>query len=366
MSCEGIDIFWMNGEKIFRREYNYRGPDDTYRIIDLDCDEEFQDNNGRLKLESEKKYILGLDMSTTQSGIAILDSDWNVVTMIDLINNGEKKDNYLNHLRAVFNSNFKRLKFELVVLEEQIATENGRMIYGKLSELQGSILSMSGIFGINIQRIKPQVWKSAFLKSDKYKGRRQKTIDSKISAGEEVETRFPYCKLYIDTMTNYSKADQGYICDSCDAVGLVLGYLELNYGEDRSLSSRVVNKTMNYENKHDITRKFFALDIQTGELRTKKQFSSEEYITYLDKIFVNEVRDFGKITLLYNPALDLNENIRRCTSTFSEICFILVRDKKSCVKIQWESGLDMKDNEMMLIVCHSTNHIVRKQTISRF
>lgn len=366
MGVEGIDLFWMNGEKVFRREYQYEGPENTYRIIDLDCDEEFQDNNGRLKLKSEDEYILGLDMSTTQSGIAILDTDWNIVSMIDLINNGEKKDDYLNHLRAVFNSNFKRLKIKLVVLEEQIATENGRMIYGKMSELQGSVLSMSGIFGVNMNRIKPQVWKSSFLKDPRYKGRRQSTLDSKISAGDEVERRFPKCGKYIDTMTQFSKANQGYICDSCDAVGLALGYLELNYGTDKSMSTRSVNKTMNYENKHDITRKFYALNVKTGELRTKKQFSTEEYITYLDQIFVNEIRDFGKITLLYNPALDLNENIRRCTSTFSEICFILVRDKKSCVKIQWESELDLHEGEVMLIVCYSTNHIVKKQKVRQF
>lgn len=366
MAVEGINIFWMSEDKVFKREYNYQGPDETYRFIDLDTDPEYSDSNGRLKLISNKEYIIGLDMSMTQSGIAILDADWKVVSMIDLINNGEKKDNYLTHLRAIFNSNFKKLNIKFVILEEQIATENGRMVYGKMSELQGSILSMSGIFGVNMNRIKPQVWKSEFLKDDRYKGRRKKTIDSKISAGEEVERRFPYCKKYIDTMTNFSKAEQGYICDSCDAVGLAIGYLELNYGDDKSLSTRIVNKTMDYEARHDITKKFYALNYKTGELRGKKDFSSEEYITYLDKIFENEVRDFGKITLMFNPELDLNENIRRCTSTFREICFILVKDVKSCVKIQWESELDMRENEVMLIVCHSTNHIVSEKKIARF
>lgn len=366
MGVEGIDMFWKNRDKVFRREYTYEGPDDTYRIIDLDTDPECGDDNGRIKLDSTVEYMIGLDMSMTQSGVVIMDTDWNVVSMIDLINNGEKKDNYLTHLRAIFNSNFKRLNIKLVVLEEQIATENGRMIYGKMSELQGAILSMSSIFGVNMERVKPQVWKSVFLKDDCYKGRRQKTIDSKISAGEEVEKRFPKCKSYIDTMTNFSKADQGYICDSCDAVGVLLGYLELNYGTDKSMSVRIVNKTMAYENRHDITKKFYALNFKTGELRTKKEFSSEEYITYLENIFETEVRDFGKITLVYNPALDLNENIRRCTSTFSEICFIIVKDVKSCVKIQWESGLDLKEGEAMLIVCHSTHHIVKKKKIAKF
>lgn len=366
MAVEGIDLFWKSGEKIYRREYVYRGPEDTYKIIDVDTEPDYDSDNGRLKLSSTEEYMLGLDMSLTQSGIAILDKEWNVIAMLDLINNGEKKDSYLNHLRAVFNCNFKKLNISLVVLEEQIATENGRMVYGKMSELQGSVLSMSSIFGVNINRIKPQVWKSSFLKDDCYKGRRQKTIDSKISAGEEVEKRFPNFKEYIDVMTNYSKADQGYICDSCDAVGVIIGYLEINHGNDKSRRVRYVNKTMDYEAKHDITRKFYALNLKTGELRAKKAFSSETYITYLDKVFENEVRDFGKITLIYNPSLDLNENVRRCTSTFSEICFILVKDPKACVKLQWESELELVDDETMLIVCHSTSHINRDRKIQRF
>ena len=366
MSYEGINLFWSKNDKVFKREYCYNGPINTYKIIDFDDEEGYNNQDSKLKLKRDDVFILGLDMSLTQSGIVILDEDWNIVSMIDLINNGEKKDEYFNHLRAVFSSNFIGMNLKLVILEEQIATENGRMIYGKMSELQGAVLSMKGIFHREINRIKPQVWKSVFLKDDRYKGRRQKTIDSKVSAGEEVERRFPNFKFYIDTMTNFSKAEQGYICDSCDAVGLALGYLELNYGNDKTMKNRIVNKTMNYEARHDITKKYYALNLKTGELRTKHEFGSGEYITYLNEVFENEVRDFGKIVLQYNPDLDLNENIRRCTSTFREICFILVKDKKSCIKIQWESGLALGDNEIMLIICHSTNHIVGLKKTAMF
>lgn len=356
---EGIDLYWLDGEKVFKRDYQYNGPEDTYKIIDIYGEADFNLDNGRIKLE-DKFYLIGLDMSTTQSGIAILDDNWNIVTMIDLINNGEKEDAYLNHLRAVFNSNFKRMRCKLVVLEEQIKTENGRMIYGKLSELQGSILSMSGIFGKKINRIKPQVWKSEFLYDSKYTGRKQKTIDVKIATGEEVETRFPKVKKYIDVMTQFSKSDQGYICDSCDAVGALLGYLELNYGKDTSMSIQRVNKTLNYEAKHDIIQFGFSFNPQTGKIAG--HIGSPQLVERdINNVFVNEINGFGKKYIVYNAKLSIEENVRRCTSSFSEIIFIIVPDRKGCVQLEWEYNIKIKEGEIGLIVCYSKNHIVKKE-----
>lgn len=356
---EGINLYWLDNEKVYKRDYKYAGPEDTYKIIDIEGEENFNSDNGRIKLK-DQPYLIGLDMSTTQSGIVIMDDNWDIVTMIDLINQGEKGDSYLNHLRAVFNSNFKRMECALVVLEEQIKTENGRMVYGKMSELQGSVLSMSGIFGKKINRVKPSVWRSAFLADSKYTGRKQKTIDVKISTGEEVETRFPKVKKYIDVMTQFSKSDQGYICDSCDAVGALLGYLELNYGKDKSMTMQRVNKTLNYEAKHDITQFGFSFNPQTGKI-VGHIGSSQLVERDINNVFVNEINGFGKKYIAYNVKLPLEENVRRCTSSFHEIIFILVPDRKGCVQLEWEYNITIPEGEMGLIVCYSTNHIVKKE-----
>ena len=358
MATEGIDVFWFTEQdRVKKREYHYNGPVETYKIIDYSDEESFTLDNGRLKLNIEEEYFLGLDMSLTQSGIAIVNKDWEVISMIDLLNNETDKAVYYRHLRAFLSSNFGRMKIKLCVLEEQIKTENGMMIYGKMSELQGAILQMTDIFRVGINRIKPNVWKSVFLADDRYKGKRQKTLDSKISAGVEVETRFPRFEIYISALTHYSKSSQGYICDSCDAVGAMLGYLELNYGNDKTLQTRIVNKSMEYEANHHITRQIYAVDFKTNTARWQNRYTKEIEVTDIPNIFVNERRYRGLEILKYNSKLDIDENTRRCTSSYNEVCFIVCDDSKSCTKLEWESGVTKEPHESMMIVCHPTNKV---------
>ena len=90
----GLNLFWSIGNtKVYKRDFQYIAPGKTYKIVALnnnsdDSEEWNNPNSVYIKLDATKEYILGLDISTTQSGVALFDADMNLLNMIDIINDG--------------------------------------------------------------------------------------------------------------------------------------------------------------------------------------------------------------------------------------------------------------------------------------
>ena len=149
---EGLNMYWSTGGqrcylKIYDENYVSTVPGETYGIVNL-VNEGDELEEGAISLRKDKEYMIGLDMSKTQSGIAILNLDRSVVAMIDLVNRGMTEQTYYSHLSTFFKSNFVGVKLKFVILEEQILTRKaGVKGHAVMSQLQGFMLSMSKFFG---------------------------------------------------------------------------------------------------------------------------------------------------------------------------------------------------------------------------
>ena len=356
----GLNLFWcVDKTKVYKREFKHSVPGKTYKIvITNDNEEDKEDWNNpdsvNIKLDVNAEYILGLDMSTTQSGVAIFDAEMNLINMIDVINNGLTDVELYTHLRAFFSSNFKSLKFKFVILEEQIKTSNGKLVFGQLSELQGAILAMRDIFRTDLKQIKPTVWRKSFLASKKYDGCRQTTLAAKKSAALEVTARYDF-SVYINTMKKFSKSDQGYICDSCDAVGVACGYIYELYHSTKPGTLEYVNVTMKKEDTHDYSKVISMFNVKTNivTLLSKEFASGREEIT-LEEYRRRLSRRRGLQFKLYNDSLNLEENIRRCTTNTNMMTAIIASSPNIKNILQWESGLSAGPDDSFLIACMRT------------
>lgn len=357
----GLNLFWSIGkDKVYKRDFQYIAPGKTYKIVVLNNnteDKEEWDNpaSNYIKLDASKDYILGLDISTTQSGVAVFDANMELLHMIDIINNGLTDVELYTHLRSFFTSNFKDLKFKFVVLEEQIKTSNGKMVFGQLSELQGVMLSMRDIFHTDLKQIKPTVWRKSFLADKKYEGCRKTTLAAKKSAALEVISRYDFSR-YIETMKRFSKSDQGYICDSCDAVGVACGYIYEAYHATKPGNLEFINVTMKKDDLHEFSKVISLYNTKTNivTLISKEFESGREEIT-LEEYRRRLSRRRGLQFKLYNDSLSLEDNIRRCTTNTNKMTAILASSPTIKNILQWESGLSAGPDDSFLVACMRTN-----------
>lgn len=356
----GLDLFWCTEKsRVYKRAYQYIAPGKTYKIAitqnNTDYSEEWEKPDSvYIKLDATQEYILGLDMSTTQSGVAIFDAEMNLLHMIDIINKGLTDVELYTHLRAFFSSNFSGLKFKYVILEEQIKAEGGRMVFGQLSELQGAMLAMRDIFCVDLKQIAPVVWRKSFLASGRYDGCRRNKVEAKKSAALEVISRYNF-NVYINTMKKFSKSDQAYICDSCDAVGVACGYIYEVFHSNKPEKIEYVNVTMKREDSHDFSKviSLFHPNKGTVTLISREFESGREEIT-LDEYKRRLSRKRGLQFKLYNDSLKLEDNIRRCTSNTNKMTAIIASSPTIKNVLQWESGLTAGPEDAFFVACMRT------------
>ena len=112
----GLDLYWCYKGDSRKRIYKFREEGSKYRIITHD-----ENEKGLIYLDENETYYLGMDMSTSQSGLAIVDRNWNLVAMIDIISRCDNKRDFFSHLEQFMQKNFCNSGIRLAVPEEEIA-----------------------------------------------------------------------------------------------------------------------------------------------------------------------------------------------------------------------------------------------------
>lgn len=264
--------------------------------------------------------LVGIDQSTTQTGLCITTLGGKVVYLVDIINTSASinRDLYIKMFEKWMVNNFKQFNFKTVVYEEMgqnARQESARRLLKKITAVIEKVCSNS--LHTEFVAINNGTWKKHFLKDPKFEGRRRLRDDVKASVQEHAMELYPNASGYI-------KASGGR--DSCDAMGIALGYLEEAYASVPK-QWRKVNKTM-----------------KDYPIRT-----FQYYVKTMDNL-KDCVGKEGYKLLWYNSEMPFEENCFRAINWNSKGIVLFVQDMKGIRLVTWDNDKAIKDNKCLVVV----------------
>lgn len=319
--------------------------DALFRVSACDANGRIQINKGTGPLEfiADNKHRLlnvALDQSTVQIGVCITDAETDeLLGVADVCNLGFPKTfDFKQYFLEFIKHNLFDARINIFFYE--IPVEHGEDLHVRkvLNALRSFISDfpryVPSLEDAKMVEINNRTWKTHFLASDIYTGRKSKTKDVKQSAMEETIVRFPNLQMYCQS---FSKPP-----DSCDAVGIMYGGLaEIRATFDPAFQR--INRTM--------------------EQSTGAKYSTDCFISSFPELYdaVQSHSDFkqehyGWEVVEYNPKMSLKENCSRWVSGHNRVAYCIARDTKSMQILKWEFGVaPPRDNQHFYVLRISRN-----------
>lgn len=287
-----------------------------------------------LKLTNDT-WMIGIDQSTTNSGIALISAKLDFVILLDLHRdkNLEKKIFYRDFfylLRKLVDG--KNIK--LLVLEKPVPSKY-RNAGNVLRELKGHLddwIEMIPEFeNTYLGELYPQSWKSVVVNTGKGKNR----FNDKQAIASDLVDMFPCLERYYLT---YPYSDY----DSFDALGILLGYLQLAFDSDGNPA--IYSST---EKKH--VSFVCYKEVKKSELDDPM---------FLHNLFGMAYGQFKPEFRSFNSRFSLYKNIRMASSSGKNFYTMIPRTEYT--QFQWKFGVDPDDKEKVLLM-----FIFRRGNLSR-
>ena len=293
-----------------------------YQIIMPDHARDFT-----LRLKDGVSWKLGIDQSTSCTGLALKSSDQKYLVLLDVIRDKNMlKEDYFRDLRGVITRTTKDRVFTLVANEKPVprkfahARETLTELLGRLNTW---IEDNPAFDGATHEAVFPQTWKSMVV--DKSKGPNRSNIKREVAS--DLVDRYPELQHYFDF---YHTSDY----DSFDALGILDGTIEHAFTPD------------GYPKIHGTIEKTHTALALYKWYDWDSDFSYEENLA---AAFGDMAQVFQPVILRYNPRYTLNENVRLCSSAYTSV--ITVLDGVDLVPFQWKYGIDINEagKKMILI-----------------
>lgn len=171
----------------------------------------------KIKLPSDRRYHIGLDQSTTCSGIYLEDEKNDINMLVDLQRMGEPKELYFQQLISFLDSVVSDLNISLIVYEKPIPNFGQSMSFKILTELKGKIdqwvFMNHNLQNAQVKSIYPQSWKAKIVNKKKGKNRG----NNKRFIAEDLCDLKPNLRYYLD-----KTRAKDY--DAFDACSILTGY----------------------------------------------------------------------------------------------------------------------------------------------
>ena len=366
----GLDIFYGMENKAYRRkfdsklasEYRSQGRSfkELYRIVRVVdnveelTEKQMEEAGTDILLDRGRKYYIGVDASLTQTGLSIFDDSLRLIAMVDIINSDLNETEFKAHFGCFLRANFQDSVFAKSISERELTFKHGK-VAAQLSELQKYILETLVDLGFEVDNIQPTVWRKWVLANPKYTGRKTGPA-VKIAVMEEVLERFPKFDMYTGAMKAYSKASQARVCDSCDAVGVLLGYMAECY-VDSNIKFPRVNYT---KDKDAIHKKIISYEVlQNGKIYETAMTGGYEAVRTIGEKFASEIQQRGATVMFMNPKMSIEENMQRVTSVTNKVVVLKPTQGKEVTALQWESGRTLIPGQEIVIVCFNKNRTAK-------
>lgn len=277
-----------------------------------------------LVLRKDKEWFVGIDQSSSCTGISLIAADYSYIILLDL-----KRDR--NLLREVFYDemyNFiKRLakgnKF-LVIANERPVPSKYRNAGVLLMELKGKIdewiRTIPEFEGVEHASLFPQTWKSLVVDKSKGKGRTR----DKYAIATDITDAFPVLRPYLQ---QYPYSDY----DSFDATGIIWGYLQYAFDER---GNRLI--CGDKEKRH-------------------VSFVCYQWVPASTLSSASIAATFGRFRVLfplkflgYNQRYSLFENIRMSSTNNDAVVTIVPPSELQA--LQWKFGVDVSEPDHVMLM----------------
>lgn len=281
-----------------------------------------------------KSLVVALDQATHKTGVCIMEfSTRKVIAAMDLINLGfPSKTLYFESIfrflyNLVSNEDIKCFVYEIPV--EHSSNLRTRALLDEMYKyIEGFSKRMPSLNENNMIAINSNTWKSHFLSSSQYAGKRKARADAKESARIEAASRAPELRSFFYRT--------GTPPDCCDAVGIAYGALEEVYSA-KNPTLRRPNKTMPRKN---IKFKQEIVPMRPAEIAT---YLAEHYASYYTS------KQFE--LLEFNNELTVEDNCRRYCGTTKQLGLFPVSDPKTVQELKWEIGKELRPGEVYVVLC---------------
>lgn len=283
---------------------------------------------GDVSIACREPLRIGVDQSSSQTGIAVKKNTGELVCLIDLVNTSCIGYNlYRSMLGLKLEQIFNNAQVEMCIVEKMWG--GNKNSYEMLSNL-GDFISgykyiLEGWSNAEISEILPNVWRSAYLASPEYKGMFTKD-KVKVAAMKEGVKRYPNLYNY-----GYYEYDGNHINDSFDALGILEGYEEKTFSTDGTM--RKVANTMTPTNHNYSYKALFA--------------NNDDILTELIKEHCPQRKT---VEYEYNSDFTFYENVRRATSVTNKVVFMLVNDNVAKIQMMWRFGKVIPKEQKVYLV----------------
>ncbi len=288
-----------------------------------------QDDMFELTLAKGVAYDIGIDQSSTCTGIAISSIDDNINVIIDVRNDSFNKETFYRELRSLLKRLVHGMQIRLVVCEDPPPVKNKYYSSAVLLELRGRVSAwmteIEELSQADFRSIFPQSWKPFIV--DKSKGPNRSNIKKCIA--EDV------CAIIPDFEKYMVYAPKDY--DSYDAYGILAGYKKYAFNEKGQ--PLICGKI---EKKHKSFVGYRYVPISEVKPDTVHNFMGTA-VKLLKPVFLN-----------YNERYNRFNNIRMATSNW-DCSYTILPD--SCLDVlKWEYDLEVKDDYILLAYLFNSSH----------
>lgn len=188
--------------------------------------------DARIKLNRDTSYLIGIDQSTSCTGLFLLDRTMNFWIMLDFKRDDQDKELFFRDLEGFLRELLDDIQVSMVIHEEPIPSSIARTSAAVLNDLKGRLRTWiahnPALQGAEVHSIYPQTWKSRVLdkKSLEARGLTVKQVcSSKVKMAKELCRYYPFFE-------EYRKQRFSTDYDSFDAVGILTGYLRYAHDDN--------------------------------------------------------------------------------------------------------------------------------------
>lgn len=279
-----------------------------------------------IRLPKDMEYEIGIDQSTSCTGIYLQDTKDTINILLELEFANPDKKSYFRELFLLLRKLVIDIKVNLIVCEKPVPNMKQAYTHKVLVALFGKLESFletePSLQDSDLESIYPQVWKSKIIDKSKGKGR----INSKVCTAEDLCDKKPLLR-------NYLIISPAKDLDGFDACGILLGYKKCafnSYGNPQIYSE--------IEKRHYTTVFYRYLDMTAIN-------SSDKFRDLLFGIFGETVSYYQPKYLSFNRDYNLLKNIKMASTKYK--LTVTEIPSQYLESLRWEFGFDFDDNKRM-------------------
>lgn len=284
-------------------------------------------------LIKEHTYWVGIDQSTTCTGIFMIDADDNMKSyaMLDIKREGTDKEVYFRGLHGILNMILTSANIKMVVAEEPFSSKFAPASSMILKELKGKLMSwfsqIPQLRDVPIHTIYPQTWKSKICEVSMSKNDAIKYSDA---VKDKKTMASLLCRTY-PLLQNYLNLHFSTDCDGFDACGIILGYIL--YSHTKSGMPRICGIK---EQRHVSFVGYAQIDKKdiTGRDALCKPLGEANYVC-------------NPVMLAYNTDYNRHDNIRMASSNWDAVVTVL--PAKQTEELCWRFGFTPDDSKAIIM-----------------